>query len=219
VFVQAKISVQFRVNQHDVRTAFYELTDPRQQIQAYIEDALRSAVPTLTLDDAFERKDDIAKTVQETVSEEMSRFGFIILKTLITELEPDEKVRESMNEINAAQRQRMAAQELANADKIKVVTKAQAEAEEARLRGQGIADQRKAIVNGLSDSFKELSDSGLSEKEVMSILMTNQYLDSLNRFADNKNSTIFLPATPEGIENIREQILSALAVHDKRGGA
>jgi regulator of protease activity HflC (stomatin/prohibitin superfamily) len=163
------------------------------------------------LDDAFEKKDDIALDVQRTIAEEMVRFGFIILKTLITALDPDAKVRDSMNEINAAQRQRVAAQELANADKIKVVTRAEAEAEEAKLRGQGIADQRQAIVNGLSASFKELSESGLDEAQIMSILLTNQYLDALSRFADAGNSTVFLPANPDGIESVREQILSALA--------
>lgn len=211
VFVEAKTSVQFRVDPANVQVAFYELTQPELQIRAYVEDALRSSVPALSLDDAFEKKDDIARSVQETISEEMSRFGFHIIKTLITELEPDIKVKDSMNEINAAQRQRVAAQELANADKIKVVTRAQAEAEEARLRGEGVAAQRKAIVNGLSESFDELSKSGLNENQIMSVLLTNQYLDSLNRFADYGNSTVFLPASPDGIEDIRTQILTALA--------
>ena len=211
VFVEAKTSVQFRVDPANVQVAFYELAHPEQQIRAYVEDALRASVPALSLDDAFEKKDDIARSVQETISEEMSRFGFHIIKTLITELEPDIKVKNSMNEINAAQRQRMAAQELANADKIKVVTRAEAEAEEARLRGEGVAAQRKAIVNGLSESFTELSKSGLNESQIMSVLLTNQYLDSLNRFADYGNSTVFLPASPDGIEDIRTQILTALA--------
>lgn len=211
VFVEAKTSVQFRVDPANVQVAFYELAHPEQQIRAYVEDALRASVPALSLDDAFEKKDDIARSVQETISEEMSRFGFHIIKTLITELEPDIKVKNSMNEINAAQRQRVAAQELANADKIKVVTRAEAEAEEARLRGEGVAAQRKAIVNGLSESFTELSKSGLNESQIMSVLLTNQYLDSLNRFADYGNSTVFLPASPDGIEDIRTQILTALA--------
>ena len=118
-----------------------------------------------------------------------------------------------MNEINAAQRKRVAAQELAEADKIKIVTAAEAEAEKDRLHGVGIAEQRKAIVDGLADSIKELKGANveLKEEQIMSILLTNQYLDTLNNFADNKgNNTIFLPANPDGVESIRTQILSAL---------
>ena len=178
-----------------------------------IEDALRSSVPKLTLDELFEKKDEIALEVQKQVAEEMSTYGYIIVKTLITKVEPDAEVKQSMNEINAAQRKRVAAQELAEADKIKIVTAAEAEAEKDRLHGVGIAEQRKAIVDGLADSIKELKGANveLKEEQIMSILLTNQYLDTLNNFADNKgNNTIFLPANPDGVESIRTQILSAL---------
>lgn len=143
----------------------------------------------------------------------MSTYGYIIVKTLITKVEPDAEVKQSMNEINAAQRKRVAAQELAEADKIKIVTAASAEAEKDRLHGVGIAEQRKAIVDGLADSIKELKGANieLTEEQIMSILLTNQYLDTLNNFADSSgNNTIFLPANPEGVESIRTQILSAL---------
>ncbi|MDR0788988.1 MAG: SPFH domain-containing protein, partial [Bifidobacteriaceae bacterium] len=120
VFVNVQVPVQYCIDPNNIVEAFYKLNKPEIQIKAYVEDAIRSAIPGLTLDDAFEKKDDIAKTVQEIITEEMSKFGFIILKALITEIDPDEKVRASMNDINAAQRQRAAAQELAEADKIKV---------------------------------------------------------------------------------------------------
>ena len=132
---------------------------------------------------------------------------------MITKVEPDAEVKQSMNEINAAQRKRVAAQELAEADKIKIVTAAEAEAEKDRLHGVGIAEQRKAIVDGLADSIKELKGANieLKEEQIMSILLTNQYLDTLNNFADSKgNNTVFLPANPDGVETIRTQILSAL---------
>ncbi|EPU49045.1 SPFH domain-containing protein [Streptococcus agalactiae] len=210
VFVTLNIATQYRVNENNVTDAYYKLIKPEAQIKSYIEDALRSSVPKLTLDELFEKKDEIALEVQHQVAEEMSTYGYIIVKTLITKVEPDAEVKQSMNEINAAQRKRVAAQELANADKIKIVTAA--EAEKDRLHGVGIAQQRKAIVDGLADSIQELKDANvtLTEEQIMSILLTNQYLDTLNTFAINGNQTIFLPNNPEGVEDIRTQVLSAL---------
>ncbi|HFH9369868.1 TPA: SPFH domain-containing protein [Streptococcus agalactiae] len=212
VFVTLNIATQYRVNENNVTDAYYKLIKPEAQIKSYIEDALRSSVPKLTLDELFEKKDEIALEVQHQVAEEMSTYGYIIVKTLITKVEPDAEVKQSMNEINAAQRKRVAAQELANADKIKIVTAAEAEAEKYRLHGVGIAQQRKAIVDGLADSIQELKDANvtLTEEQIMSILLTNQYLDTLNTFAINGNQTIFLPNNPEGVEDIRTQVLSAL---------
>ena len=213
VFVTMNVATQYRVNENNVIDAYYKLMRPEAQIKSYIEDALRSSVPKLTLDELFEKKDEIALEVQKQVAEEMSTYGYIIVKTLITKVEPDAEVKQSMNEINAAQRKRVAAQELAEADKIKIVTAASAEAEKDRLHGVGIAEQRKAIVDGLADSIKELKGANieLTEEQIMSILLTNQYLDTLNNFADSSgNNTIFLPANPEGVESIRTQILSAL---------
>ena len=213
VFVTMNVATQYRVNENNVTDAYYKLMRPEAQIKSYIEDALRSSVPKLTLDELFEKKDEIALEVQRQVAEEMSTYGYIIVKTLITKVEPDAEVKQSMNEINAAQRKRVAAQELAEADKIKIVTAAEAEAEKDRLHGVGIAEQRKAIVDGLAYSIKELKGANvdLTEEQIMSILLTNQYLDTLNNFADKEgNNTIFLPANPDGVENIRTQILSAL---------
>lgn len=213
VFVTMNVATQYRVNESNVKDAYYKLMRPESQIKSYIEDALRSSVPKLTLDELFEKKDEIALEVQKQVAEEMSTYGYIIVKTLITKVEPDAEVKQSMNEINAAQRKRVAAQELAEADKIKIVTAAEAEAEKDRLHGVGIAEQRKAIVDGLADSIKELKGANvdLTEEQIMSILLTNQYLDTLNNFADKEgNNTIFLPANPDGVENIRTEILSAL---------
>ena len=214
VFVTMNVATQYRVNENNVTDAYYKLIHPEAQIKSYIEDALRSSVPKLTLDELFEKKDEIALEVQKQVAEEMSTYGYVIVKTLITKVEPDAEVKQSMNEINAAQRKRVAAQELAEADKIKIVTAAEAEAEKDRLHGVGIAQQRKAIVDGLADSIRELKDSNvsMSEEQIMSILLTNQYLDTLNNFAQGGNNTIFLPGNPEGVEDIRTQILSALSV-------
>ena len=193
VFVMMNVATQYRVNEQNVTDAYYKLMRPEAQIKSYIEDALRSSVPKLTLDELFEKKDEIALEVQHQVAEEMTTYGYIIVKTLITKVEPDAEVKQSMNEINAAQRKRVAAQELAEADKIKIVTAAEAEAEKDRLHGVGIAQQRKAIVDGLAESIAELKEAnvGMSEEQIMSILLTNQYLDTLNTFAAKGNQTLF----------------------------
>ena len=212
VFVTMNIATQYRVNEQSIKDAYYKLMNPGEQIKAYIEDALRSAVPKLTLDDVFEKKDEIALEVQKTVAEEMQTYGYIIVKTLITKVEPDAEVKQSMNEINAAQRKQDASQMLANANKIQVVTAAEAEAEKDRLHGVGIAEQRKAIVDGLAQQMTEIKKLGvaLDEEQIMAILLTNQYLDTLNQFAAGGNSTIFLPSGAEGAESLRTQILSAI---------
>ena len=209
VFVMMNVATQYRVNEQNVTDAYYKLMRPEAQIKSYIEDALRSSVPKLTLDELFEKKDEIALEVQHQVAEEMT--------TLITKVEPDAEVKQSMNEINAAQRKRVAAQELAEADKIKIVTAAEAEAEKDRLHGVGIAQQRKAIVDGLAESIAELKEAnvGMSEEQIMSILLTNQYLDTLNTFAAKGNQTLFLPNNPNGVDDIRTQILSALKTDNK----
>ena len=212
VFVMMNVATQYRVNEQNVTDAYYKLMRPEAQIKSYIEDALRSSVPKLTLDELFEKKDEIALEVQHQVAEEMTTYGYIIVKTLITKVEPDAEVKQSMNEINAAQRKRVAAQELAEADKIKIVTAAEAEAEKDRLHGVGIAQQRKAIVDGLAESIAELKEAnvGITEEQIMAVLLTNQYLDTLNTFASKGNQTLFLPNNPNGVDDVRTQILSAL---------
>ena len=220
VFVMMNVATQYRVNEQNVADAYYRLIRPEAQIKSYIEDALRSSVPKLTLDELFEKKDEIALEVQHQVAEEMTTYGYIIVKTLITKVEPDVEVKQSMNEINAAQRKRVAAQELAETDRIKIVTasEAKAEAEKDRLHGVGIAQQCKAIVDGLAESIAELKEAnvGMSEEQIMSILLTNQYLDTLNTFADKGNQTLFFPDNPNGVDDIRTQILSSLKVDNKK---
>lgn len=212
VFVNMSIAVQYKVDNLNVFKAFYGLDEPSSQMASYIEDAIRAAVPKLSLDEVFEKKDETALDIQETVAEEMKTYGYIIVKTLITSVEPAQIVRDSMNDINAAQRKRMAAKELAEAKKIEIVTAAEAEAEKARLNGLGIANQRAEIVNGLSESIQGLKkeNSSLTESQIMGILLTNQYLDTLDNFAKNGNQVIFLPGGADGVNMMREQITSSI---------
>lgn len=211
VFVMADVSVQYQVNPNKVTDAFYKLENPEQQINAYVEDAIRSAIPGLDLDDAYVRKDSIADDVQRSISEAMDDYGYVIIKTLITSIEPDKSIRDAMNSINEANRKREAAKAQAEADRIVTVTRAEAEAEKMRLRGEGIAKQRKAIVDGMSESMQQLREFGFDDQQVMSTLLLNQYIDTLNQFAASSGThTVFLPVSPDGIEDIRVQLMSAL---------
>ena len=211
VFVHAMVSTQYRIDPQQTSRAYYELAEPEKQILSYIADAIRSAIPQMNLDEAFEKKDDIAHRVQASLAEGMQGFGIVIVNTLITGIDPARDVKEAMNSINAAQRQRVAAQELAEADRIKVVTKAQGDAERQKLEGKGIADQRQAIVDGLAASFKQLEDYGLNEHDVLSLLMLNQYMDTLQRLGEyGKSSTVLLNGGPSGLTDLRNQVLEAI---------
>ena len=211
VFVTVQVSTQYRIDPNQVERAFYELARPEEQIKRYMEDAIRSAIPSMDLDAAFERKDDVAQNVQETVGDGMGKFGFVVIKTLVTSIDPAADVKEAMNSINAAQRQRIAAQELANADKIRIVTRAQADAEQSRLQGVGLANQRQAIVDGLARSFAELNKYNISEDTIMSVLMLNQYMDVLSGFSHSGTaSTVMIPGSPGGLGQLRDEILQAI---------
>jgi regulator of protease activity HflC (stomatin/prohibitin superfamily) len=211
VFVTAQVSTQYRIDPAQTVQAYYELSDPERQIQAYIADAIRSALPQMDLDEIFERKDDVARRVQKNLADGMRGFGIIIVNTLITGIDPARDVKDAMNNINAAQRQRIAAQEIAEADRIKVVTRAQGEAERQKLEGKGIADQRQAIVDGLAASFKQLEEHGLDEQEVLNLLMLNQYMDTLQRLGEHgKSSTIMLNGTPGAMSDLRQQVMEAI---------
>ncbi len=160
VFVTVVASTQFRVNPNDVATAYYELRDPAGQLRSYMEDALRSAIPALSLDDAFARKDDVAFDVQKTVGAEMSRFGFTVVKTLITAIDPSPQVKNAMDSINAAQREKEATRQRAEAQRIQIETQAAADAEKTRLQGEGQANYRREIANGIVDQIKKSAGCG-----------------------------------------------------------
>ncbi|MDO5682109.1 MAG: SPFH domain-containing protein [Propionibacteriaceae bacterium] len=210
VFVTIPVAVQYVVDEHAVVDAYYRLSDPEEQIRSYVFDTVRSALSTLTLDTAFESKDDIATTVEERLSRSMAEYGFRIVNTLVTDISPDPRVRDSMNSINAAQRERDAAQSLAEADKIKRVTQAQAEAEARRLQGEGVAAQRKAIAMGIAEQYEMLRAAGIEATAEHLLLMT-QYFDTLQDIARNgRSNVLMLPNNPGALGDISREVQSAL---------
>lgn len=212
VFVTVVASTQFRVNPENVATAYYELRDPAGQLRSYMEDALRSAIPALTLDDAFARKDDVAADVQKTVGNEMSRFGFTVVKTLITAIDPSPQVKHAMDSINAAQREKEATRQRAEAQRIQIETQAAAEAEKTRLQGEGQANYRREIANGIVDQIKSLQAVGMNIGDVNNVVLFNQYLDVMRSLAESDNAkTVVLPAsTPGGYQELYEQTTKAM---------
>lgn len=213
VFVFVVVSVQYYVLPAKVIDAFYRLQNPQEQITAYVFDTVRARVPNVMLDQLFETKDDIANAVKEELDSVMDDFGYGIVKALVTDIDPDAKVKVSMNEINAAQRLREAAIQQAEADKIRVVKAAEGEAESKALQGQGIANQRKAIIEGLRESVESFSSSvdGVNSQDVMNLVMMTQYFDTLKELGLNgKSSTILIPHSPSGMGDINEQMRNAM---------
>lgn len=216
VFVNVDTSTQFRVNAQNVAKAYYELINPNAQLQSYMEDALRSAIPMLSLDDAFARKDSIALDVQNTVRAEMSNYGFDVIKTLITAIDPAQEVKDAMDSINAAQREKEATKERAEARRIEIETQAAANAEKTRLQGEGQANYRREIANGIVDQIKSLQAVGMDISEVNNVVLFNQYLDVMRSLSESPNAkTVVLPsATPGGYGDLFQQMTAAVAVND-----
>lgn len=213
VFVFVIVSVQYFVPAEKAIDAFYKLQNPTEQITAYVFDTVRARVPAVNLDQLFEMKDDIATAVKEELDTVMDDFGYAIVKALVTDINPDEKVKTSMNEINAAQRLREAAIQQAEADKIRVVKAAEGEAESKALQGQGIANQRKAIIEGLKESVENFSSAvnGVNSQDVMNLVMMTQYFDTIKELGlSGKNSTILIPHGPGGMTDMSDQIRNAM---------
>lgn len=213
VFVQMVVAVQFYVLPEKIYDAFYRLDDARRQITSYVFDVVRAQVPKIKLDDVFEKKDEIADTVKAELAQVMEGFGYGILKALVTDIDPDPKVKLSMNEINAAQRMRVAATEKGEADRILKVKAAEGDAQSKALQGRGIADQRQAIVAGLRDSVDEFQRSvpGTTAKDVMNLVLMTQYFDTLKEIgASSRSNTILIPHSPGSLASLSEQIRNAM---------
>ncbi|KAM7491720.1 hypothetical protein LguiA_034641 [Lonicera macranthoides] len=217
VFVQMICSIQYRVIRENADDAFYELQNPKEQIQAYVFDVVRAHVPRMTLDELFEQKGDVAKTVLEELEKVMGAYGYNIEHILMVDIIPDSSVRKAMNEINAAQRLQLANVYKGEADKTLLVKKAEAEAEAKYLGGVGVARQRQAITDGLRENILNFSHKveGTSSKEVMDLIMITQYFDTIKDLGNSsKNTTVFLPHGPGHVRDISDQIRNGMMEAD-----
>jgi len=207
VFLVAKVAVQQSVKPENVQDAMYKLSNVHAQIDSYVSDVCRSQIPMMTLDEAFEKKDDVSHAIQDKLTKEMAAYGFQIHKALVTELQPDASVQQSMNEINKQKRLRDASIMAAEAEKIKVVKAAEASADAAQLQGEGIARQRRAIIDGLRDSITHGTNESLSTDKVSELLLITQYFETLRDIAANtKAQTVFLPHSAGAVADVASQI-------------
>src|SRR5246500_320549 len=218
VFVTIPISVQNRVRPERVFDAFYKLSDPVAQIKSYVEQVILGHVPGMTLDEVFASQSSIAAAVKQELDSDMAAFGYEIVNVLVTDIIPDAKVKSAMNDINAAQREQVAATASGAADKILVVKKAEAEAESKALQGQGIANQRRAIVEGLQNSIEQFQKAveGATAREVMQLVLVTQYFDTLKAIGESdKTNTLFLPHAPGAVKEVSDQILESMLVANR----
>jgi regulator of protease activity HflC (stomatin/prohibitin superfamily) len=221
VFVQIPISIQYRVNPDKVYDAFYKLSDPIKQIESFVYNVILGHVPKMTLDETFEQQSQIAVDVGTSLDASMREFGYSIVKSLITDIVPDAKVKSAMNDINAAAREREATVSRAETEKLLLVKKAEAEAESKRLQGEGIANQRKAIVDGLRESISKFSEAieGASAQDAMALVLLTQYFDMMKEVAGtNRSSTIMMPHTPNALTDLFGQFRNAIITGEIAAG-
>ena len=218
VFVHLRVSVQFQVMNDKLREAHYSLDNARHQIASYIFDDVRAEVPKMELDDVFAKKEDIATAVRQNLADSMDDYGYLIVKALITDIDPDAKVKDSMNRINAAKRDKEATMEESEGAKIRVVKAAEADAESKRLSGEGIAAQRREIIRGFKESVEDFQKTlkNVSHEEIMHFVLLTQYFDTLNHIGSNgKNSSILIPHSPSAMKDFQDQIVQGTLIGSK----
>ena len=220
VFVKIKVSVQYLVIRDKVYDAFYKLEYPHDQITSFVFDVVRAEVPKMKLDDVFVKKDDIAIAVKRELQEYMSEYGYDIIKTLVTDIDPDAQVKAAMNRINAAEREKIAAQFEGDAARILIVEKAKAEAESKRLQGQGIADQRREIARGLEESVEVLNKVGINSQEASALIVVTQHYDTLQSIGEETNSNlILLPNSPQAGSDMLNNMVASFTASNQIGEA
>ena len=220
VFVRLKVSVQFKVIKMKVYDAFYKLDYPHDQITSYVFDVVRAEVPKMKLDDVFVKKDDIAIAVKSELNQAMMDYGYDIIKTLVTDIDPDAQVKEAMNRINASEREKIAAQFEGDAARILIVEKAKAEAESKRLQGQGIADQRREIARGLEESVEVLNKVGINSQEASALIVVTQHYDTLQSIGQETNSNlILLPNSPQAGSTMLNDMVASFTASNQIGEA
>ena len=218
VFVKLKVSVQFQILIDSVYDAFYKLENPFDQITSYVFDTVRAEVPKMKLDDVFEKKDDIANAIKRELSGAMNTYGYGIVKALVTDIDPAIEVKNAMNRINAAEREKLAAEYEGEAERIRIVAKATAEAESKRLQGLGIADQRREIAKGLEESVEVLNKVGINSQEASALIVITQHYDTLQAMGENTNSNmILLPNSPTTGSDMLANLVTSFAAAQQLG--
>lgn len=218
VFVKLKVSVQYVVIKSKVYEAFYKLEYPHDQITSYVFDVVRAEVPKMKLDDVFVKKDDIAIAVKSELQDAMLEYGYDIIKTLVTDIDPDAQVKEAMNRINASEREKIAAQFEGDAARILIVEKAKAEAESKRLQGQGIADQRREIARGLEESVEVLNKVGINSQEASALIVVTQHYDTLQSIGEETNTNlILLPNSPQAGSDMLNNMVASFTASNMIG--
>ncbi|MDN5578701.1 SPFH domain-containing protein [Chryseobacterium manosquense] len=216
VFIRMKVSVQYQVIRNQVGDAYYRLENPENQITSYVFDVVRAEVPKLKLDDVFVKKDDVAIAVKGELQEAMQSYGYDIIKALVTDIDPDEQVKHAMNRINAAEREKTAAEYESEAQKIRIIAVAKAEAESKKLQGQGIADQRREIAKGLEESVKMLNDAGINAQEASALIVVTQHYDTLHSIgANNRSNLVLLPNSPSAASSMLNDLVVSMAATQK----
>jgi regulator of protease activity HflC (stomatin/prohibitin superfamily) len=218
VFVKLKVSVQYKILVEKVFDAYYKLDFPQDQITSYVFDVVRAVVPKMKLDDVFEKKNEIANAVKGELNEAMVNYGYDIIKALVTDIDPDAEVKTAMNKINAAERQKVAAQYEGDAARILIVEKAKAEAESKRLQGQGIADQRREIARGLEESVDVLNGVGINSQEASALIVVTQHYDTLQSIGESTNSNlILLPNSPQAGSDMLNNMVASFSASNQIG--
>jgi regulator of protease activity HflC (stomatin/prohibitin superfamily) len=218
VFVKLKVSVQYKILKDNIYDAFYKLQDPQDQITAYVFDVVRAEVPKMKLDDVFVKKDDIAIAIKRELEEAMNTYGYGIVKALVTDIDPDQQVKNAMNRINAAEREKVAAEYDGEAERIRIVAKARAEAESKRLQGQGIADQRREIAKGLEDSVEMLNTVGINSQEASALIVITQHYDTLQAVGESTQSNlILLPNNPSSASDMLTNMVASFTASQQIG--
>ena len=218
VFVKLKVSVQYKILVEKVFDAYYKLDFPQDQITSYVFDVVRAVVPKMKLDDVFEKKNEIADAVKGELNEAMINYGYDIIKALVTDIDPDAEVKTAMNKINAAERQKVAAQYEGDAARILIVEKAKAEAESKRLQGQGIADQRREIARGLEESVDVLNGVGINSQEASALIVVTQHYDTLQSIGESTNSNlILLPNSPQAGSDMLNNMVASFSASNQIG--
>lgn len=209
VFASVEIALQTQIEKANVERAFFSLSDPREQTTTFVENVVRAKVPEMTLDDLFAQQDTVGNTIQSELGQKLSDYGITLVSSQVKNITPDYSVARAMNEINRTERLKIAAKNEADAEYIRSVRQAEADRDRKRLQGEGVAQQRMAILQGYEESIGGMADAlDISHSEVLEFVKLTQTLDTYQTIGSTSNTkTIFLP--PSGLGPVAQDLMNA----------